>query len=137
MAINGSGVLRCSPVKWLKSKSVWKGSERRGNKLFIIPQLSQACFMHKYGQKLFLKSYIVMGKDKEARRSVGRLPCSTEGKRSFGGLMPGRGCFGEGILPGGTGGSQRQSTACASLIFTIMQPKEPALSPSPMPEFHL
>lgn len=41
-----------------------------------------------------------MGKDKEARRSVGRLPCSPEGKRSPRGLMLGRGCSGEEMLLG-------------------------------------
>ena len=91
-----------SEVAEKQKGNVWKCSEHRGNKLFIIPQLSRACFMHKYGQKRFLKSCIVIGKDKEARRSVGRLPCSPEGKRSPGGLIVlGRGCSGEGMLPGG------------------------------------
>lgn len=78
MAINGRGGLRCSPLKWLKSQSVWKCSEHRGNKLFMILQLSQACFMHKYGHKWFLKSYTGLGKDKEAR-SLGWLPGLLEG----------------------------------------------------------
>jgi len=39
-----------------------------------------------------------MGKDKEARTSVGWLPCSLEGKRSPGDLVLGRGRSGEGML---------------------------------------
>lgn len=88
--------MRCSPLKWLRRPSVWKCSEHRGNKLFMLPQLSQACFMHKYGQKLFLKSYTGLGKDKEAR-SLGQLPGLLEGKRS---LLPGSRSFGEGMLQG-------------------------------------
>lgn len=65
----------------------------------MIPQLSQACFMHKYGQKMIFEELHRAGARQRSKISWS-VAWLAGGEKEPQSLMPGSRSFGEGMLQG-------------------------------------